>query len=306
MQKSMTQAFPSEVARSRTPLNRRPAFYIKKCYSILFIVLATSLLGGCVGWSNQTHTQATSVVDFLYPRDTQHTDAPAVPVLSLPLRVGIAFVPPARGAGGNRVAPLTESAKTALLERVAAEFRALPYVKTIEIIPTTYLRPGGGFENLDQVKRMFGVDVIALVAYDQTQFTNEGFWSLAYWTIVGAYVVQGEKNDTQTLMEAVVYDIKSQKLLFRAPGASQVKASATLVNVTEQLQADSRKGFDAATAQLIANLKTELDNFKARVKDSPTDYQIERQPGYTGAGALDGEFALALAGLALARLVKRI
>ena len=59
---------------------------------------------------------------------------------------------------------------------MAAKFHGLPYVKSIDLIPTTYLRPNGGFENLDQVKSMFGVDVIALVAYDQIQFTHEGYY----------------------------------------------------------------------------------------------------------------------------------
>jgi len=172
-------------------------------------------------------------------------------------------------------------------------------VKDIEVIPTSYLRPEGGFGNLDQVKAMFDVDVIALVAYDQVQFTNQGVLSLAYWTIVGMYVVQGEKNDTQTLMEAAVYDIASRKLLFRAPGSSQVKASATIVNLSEQLQADSGRGFEEANAQMIGNLKTELDNFKVRIKESPDQFKIENRPGYAGAGALDGGFALALAGIAL-------
>ena len=274
--------------------------------STLLIACSALWLGACAIWSNQSRTHATSVMQFLYPTQAQHVDSPAVPVLSLPLRVGIAFVPPARANGyNNSPAEFSENAKTALLQRVAAEFKALPYVGSIQIIPSTYLRPDGSFANLDQVKNMFGVDVIALVAYDQTQFTNEGVLSFAYWTIVGAYVVQGEKNDTETLMEAVVYDIRSRKLLFRAPGASEVKAHSTPVNLSEQLHVDSLQGFNDATTELIANLKTELENFKTRVKDSPKDFQIEHQPGYTGAGALDGRFALAIAGLALTRLRRR-
>ena len=246
-------------------------------------------------------------MQFLYPNQNQHIDNPTVPVLSLPLRVGIAFVPPARGSGGyySPTGPITENTKVDLLKRVAGEFKALPYVGSIQVIPSGYLRPNGSFTNLDQLKDMFGVDIIVLVAYDQTQFTNEGMLSFAYWTIVGAYVVQGEKNDTETLMEAVVYDIGSRKLLFRAPGTSQIKASSTPVNLSEQLEADRQKGFDEATTQLIANLKTELDNFKTQIKDSPQDYHIERKPGYTGAGAIDAEFAVAIAGLALTRFRRR-
>ena len=262
-------------------------------------------LAGCTMWRPNRQMQGTSVMQFLYPNDSQHVDSPGIPVLSLPLRVGIAFVPPAGKSNFYAPAVLTESGKAELLKRVAAEFRGLAYVKSIELIPTTYLRPEGGFDNLNQLQSMFGVDVIALVAYDQTQFTNEGLLSLAYWTIVGAYVVQGEKNDTQTLIEAVVYDIASHKLLFRAPGTSRVKASATPINLSEQLRTDSRTGFDQATTEMIANLKTELENFKTRVKESPTEFKIEHKPGYTGGGMLDGGFAIGLAGLAFLALWRR-
>ncbi len=48
---------------------------------------------------------------------------------------------------------------------------------------------------------MYDIDVIALVSYDQVQFTDGSFLSLTYWTIVGAYVVAGEKNDTSTMLD---------------------------------------------------------------------------------------------------------
>jgi len=63
-----------------------------------------------------------------------------------------------------------------------------------------------------------------LISYDQTQFTDQGVLTLAYWTIVGAYVVQGEKNDTQTMVDAVVYDIPSRKMLFGLQGRASSKA----------------------------------------------------------------------------------
>jgi rhombotail lipoprotein len=50
--------------------------------------------------------------------------------------------------------------------RVAAEFKGLDYIQSIEIVPSTYLRTSGGFDNLNQVRSLLGVDVIGLVAYD--------------------------------------------------------------------------------------------------------------------------------------------
>jgi rhombotail lipoprotein len=276
------------------PMNKRTLL----CLSAVLVALA---LAGCNGYIQKRDTHATSVIEFLYPNDSQHVESPGIPTLSLPLRVGVAFVPSASRFGGD----LSEASKVDLLNRVAAEFRGLPYVKSIEVIPSGYLRPAGGFDNLNELKQMFGVDVIALVSYDQIQFTHQGVLSLAYWTIVGAWIVQGEKNDTQTLMDAVVFDIASHRMLFRAPGTSQVKARSTPINLSEELMADSRKGFDDATTQMIANLKAELENFKVRVKESPDQFRIEHQPGYTGGGSLGAVGALGLAGLAAAALSRR-
>lgn len=99
----------------------------------------------------------------------------------------------------------------------------------------------------------------SLSSPDQVQFTDTGLLSLTYWTLVGAYVVKGEKNDTQTMLDAAVYDIRSRKLLFRAPGISRVKNSATPVNLTEKLRLDRDEGFRLAAAELVTNLHRELE-----------------------------------------------
>ena len=92
------------------------------------------------------------------------------------------------------------------------------------------------------------MDVIALASLDQTQFTDEGMFSLTYLTVVGAFVVPGDKNATHTMVDMAVYDIASRKLLFRAPGISYIKGLATPVNLREQLRNDSSAGFAAAIA----------------------------------------------------------
>ncbi len=127
---------------------------------------------------------------YLYPEDAKLVEQVRVPELALPLRVGVAFVPPATirtgGYGHANANTPTEQERAALMEKVAKRFRELPYIGKVEHFPSAYLRPGGGFANLDQVRVMFGVDVIALVAYDRVQFTDQNLLSLAYWTIVGA------------------------------------------------------------------------------------------------------------------------
>ena len=250
-------------------------------------------LGGCA--INRERHSSASVVDFLYPDVKDPVVTPAVPQLNLPLRVGIAFVPSTGYVGAG----LTEPRKMQLLQQVADHFKQYPFVKDIDLIPSAYLRPKGSFANLEQIRTMYGVDVIALVSYDQIQFTDEGLLSLTYWTIVGAYVVPAEKNDTQTMLDTVVLDMKSRKMLFRAPGTDHVKGSATLVNVSEQLRHDSETSFDQAAKQMIVNLDQQLGLFKDKVKEHPDQYEIVRSAEYTsrtGGGSVDGEWlALILA-----------
>jgi rhombotail lipoprotein len=273
--------------------------------ALLLIGLAALLTGGCFSMGGPRKAErSSSVVAYLYPDQANPLPPTSIPVLRLPLRVGIAFVPTGAGKQGYRVdSGVSERQKSLLLERVAAEFKGRDYIQSIEIVPSTYLRAGGGFDNLNQVRSLLGVDVIALVAYDQVQFTNESIYSLAYWTIVGAYIFQGNRNDTQTLMEAAVYDISSRHLLFRAPGASQIRASSTIVYLDANLRADSAAGFDAATTELIANLKLQLEAFRERAKNSPGEVKFEHKPGYKGGGSFGAFSAGALGLLLLARFL---
>ncbi len=250
-----------------------------------------ALASGCAGTRGQHST--TSVVDYLYPNAKKEPIAePGIPHLSLPMRVGIAFVPE-RGSS-----TLTESKKTELLEKVAANFKTLDFIKSIEIIPSAYLTPQGGFDNLEQIRTMHGIESIALVSYDQKQFTDEGVASIVYWTIIGAYVVPGEKNSTYTMVDTVIMHIPSRKLLFRAPGTSQIKGYSTPVNLTEELRVDSEKGFNEAVDKMIPNLNQQLVAFREKVKASPEEYKVVRSDGSSkGGGALDAWAALLIGSL---------
>lgn len=254
--------------------------------TILSAVLAAS---GCATGRNAHN--AASVVDFLYPDTKDPVVTPGIPVLSLPIRVGIAFVPGGGSYSNYNIFALTENRKMDLMQQVADHFKKYPFVKDIEIIPSAYLKTKGGFANLEQIRTMYGVDVIALISYDQAQFTDQGLLSLSYWTIVGAYVVPGEKNDTHTMLDTVVLDIESRKMLFRAPGLHHVKGNATPINQSEQLRLDSDTGFTEASKAMIANLDLQLAHFKDKIKERPDEYKVVRTPEYesrTGGGSLDG------------------
>tara|TARA_B100001059_G_scaffold87873_1_gene86153 strand:+ start:101679 stop:102368 length:690 start_codon:yes stop_codon:yes gene_type:complete len=222
--------------------------------------------------------------------------------------MGIAFVPANHNSRNSNAMPwvevqantLTENHKMAILQNIATHFSQQSFVEHIEIIPSAYLSSGGSFANLDQLRAMFGIDVIALVSYDQVQFTDDSKLSLSYLTLVGAYLVNGQKNDSNTLMDTAVYAIESRKLLFRAPGTSQIKGSSTMVNLQEKLRHDSKQGFMQASDEMIVNLESELNGFKERLKQRPDDIQIVRSSGHSG-GAFHWLLPLCLIGLAIAR-----
>jgi rhombotail lipoprotein len=264
-----------------------------KQWSILLFAagLAATLLLGCAAGTSK-HYHSTSIVEYLYPGGAQQVQQPEVPVLSLPLTAGVAFVPD--GSGGARYI-FTERDKMALMKEVSNHFKQYDFVRSIELIPSAYLSQEGGFTNLSQVQTMYGVDVIALLSYDQTQFTDEGMLSISYWTIVGAYIVPGELNDTHTMVDAAIYDIASRKMLFRAPGISHIKGRSTPVNLSEQLRLDSQKGFEEASRELTINLQEQLALFEEKVKELPEDYTVVHKPGYTGSGSIGQGFLLLLA-----------
>ena len=65
---------------------------------------------------------------------------------------------------------------------------------------------------------------MVLVSYDQTQFTEATRASWTYLTVIGPLLIEGEKNDTRTVMDAVVYDIPRTPCSFapraRAPSTA--------------------------------------------------------------------------------------
>jgi len=248
---------------------------------ILTTLFLFYLLLACATTTQRSNSS--SVVQFLYPNQSDPIESPQIPQLSLPLRLGVAFVPNDSGDSSG----FTEKEKFALMKEVSENFKKYPFVKSIELIPSNYLRSQGSFTNLEQLRQIFNIDVIALLSYDQTQFTDRGLASITYWTLIGAYVVSGEKNDTHTLMDAAIYHVLSHKMLFRAPGVSHIKSRATPVNLSEQRRTDRLSGFKEASVDLVVNLKEQLKLFQERLKESPDEFKVIQKPGYTGGGDID-------------------
>lgn len=260
------------------------------------LALSAPLLSSCTtlqSWmfpeNGRSRRHSTSLVEYLYPNETDRIETPSIPQLVLPLRVGVAFVPGATYS----TASLSEAQRIELMEKITKAFHHYSFVKSIAIIPSDYLAPRGSFTNLDQIRTMYGIDLVSLISFNQIQHTNEGLLAFSYWTIIGAYVFKGEKNDTSTMMDTAVFHIPSRKMLFRAPGTSRVRRRATPVNLSEELLEDSRLGFDEAAEKMVQNLQNQLALFKEKVKESPEEFVVVRSSGYTGAGNL-GLFYLAI------------
>jgi len=270
--------------------------------------LAAFTILGCT--HPRTTTHRTGVMDYLYPKlEAAPLPMPGGARLQLPLRLGIAFVPSPR----NSWQPgLPASSERPLLEIVRGAFKDKSWVGEIKLIPSTYLTPGGGFDNLQQAARMYGVDVMALVSVDQIQYTDPKWYSFAYLTIVGMYTLPGEKNDTRTLIDVAVFDVPTRTFLLRAPGQSNVKGSSTPIHAQEQLRIDSGKGLDLAMRELTVNLAKEVEAFKAEIASGARkDVDVVDRQGQslraTGGRSFGGAFGIAeaAAGLALAALALR-
>ena len=247
-----------------------------KCILSLLVLIIVAITGGCTTPSGARETkQSANIVDYLYPSAAEAPKLePGIALLKPPVRVGLAFAP-----ADVKARSLPEAEKMKLLERTKAAFARQPYVGVIEIIPTQYLRAGGGFENLQQASRLLNVDIMALVSYDQVHFTDTNSLALLYWTIVGAYVVNGNAFDIKTMLDISVFDVASRKLLFRAPGTSQINGGSNWASYSERARAAQIEGYQKAVDRLIPQLNTEIESFRERLK-AATDIKLEPKTGY--------------------------
>lgn len=236
---------------------------------------------------------SSSLVDYLYPAGEVPPDIQeSIPRLELPLRVGIAFVP---AQSGRSVIP--EATKVELLENVKAEFADREYIEHIEVIPETYLRSSRGINGMQQVARIYGVDVMALVSYDQVSVSEDNAAAFLYWTIVGSYLIKATSNEVQTFVDTAVFDVNTARLLFRAPGIDRSSDRSTLAESGETVRKTREASFTVAMGSMTQSLAIELDRFRERVKQDTTVADVQWKPGYGGGGsvALWSVFALLIA-----------
>ena len=270
-----------------------------------------AVLSGCAilseglcapGCRSQTRNSS-SLVNFLYPDGQSPPASNTIPELHVPLRVGLAFLPSQSSSGS---VTLDAPQKQVLLERIRQRFSSRQFVSEIVIIPDYYLANTRGFAGLDGVQRLYNVDVMALVSYDQVMHTDDNKWSLGYLTIVGAYILPGNTQDSATLVDLAVVDPATRSLVLRAGGTYSWHATSTLVDADRKSRDASATGFEQATNQMINNFDAALTAFETDVHEGKANVHIVsrngRVGGVGGGGAFDWWALSGLLALAMVRI----
>jgi rhombotail lipoprotein len=265
--------------------------------SVAALALCGCALLGMPNESRQSHNSS-SLVEFLYPGGRIPPAENQIPELRVPLRVGLAFLPTSSGAGPTAVQ------RDELLELIRQRFADRKFVTEIVTIPDYYLRDNRGFAGLQGVQRLYSIDVMALVSYDQVEHLDENEWSLGYLTIVGAYVLKGNHHDVATLVDLAVVDPVTQSLILRAGGTDSRSRNATLVNQERAARESNAASFATATTQMIDNFDVALTKFEADVRAGKANVRVAKREGGRGGGG--GSFGpLALGGLLILLAARR-
>lgn len=246
-------------------------------------------LAGCTFYNETMRTgHSSSLVEFLYPEGTP-PPSDTIPELRVPLRVGLAILPP---APGSSVTALDAQQRLDLLERIRQKFSSRAFVSEIVVVPDYYLGNGKGFSGLGGVQRLYNLDLVALVSYDQVTRQSDNELSLGYLTIIGAYILPGTSRDTTTLVDLAVVDPATRSLVLRAGGVSSGHGLSTGIAAGRDARSASVAGFDVATTQLLGNFDAALTAFEADVRAGKANVRVVKRSNAGGSGGGAGSTGL--------------
>jgi len=213
----------------------------------------------------------------------------------------VAFLPGPPGRPGA----LDEASKVAILEAIRARFQTRGFVREIITIPDYYLASQRGFEGLAALQRLYNLDLVALVSYDQVARQDANELSLAYLTIVGSWLVPGTSQDVNTMVDLAVVHPATRSLVLRAAGMDSRTGVSTDIGASGRLRERSVASFQASAARMIDNFDAELLQFEQRVKQGTARVQVV-SPGAGGGGAVGSLPVAALLCLVLGSAAVRI
>ena len=229
---------------------------MKKSLYIIFIII---LLTGCATKKKvyKYYENRSSLVNYLYPQKEHKSMEFWTTKLKIPIKIGIGFIP-SKKFYYQRI--IDEKSRVGLLKKIQRNLKKHKFIKESKIIPSAFFEKGGGFEDLEKIKKLYDVDLIALVSYDVIQFRVDSFHSLRYWTIIGTDIIKAKGNLIHSMINFTLIESKNKKLLFKALGINR------LIN-SENLVADRKKSFQKASKNLIKNINRQLPIFKWRMKE---------------------------------------
>ena len=250
-----------------------------------------------LGSEKVRHSKTTSLVNFLYPNGQIPKDLKS-PTLHLPLRVGLAYIPSA-----NHGSHIDNTLRIELLNHIKAQFQGLKYVNSIEVIPSLYLTGHSGKNQLEQIRQLYQLDVIALISYDQVVNRKENLLAITYLTIVGNYIFPGSHFNENTLIDMALIDLDSKRLLFRAAGINYSKGVAAEAYTKHRYDKHQNNDFAQAMSMMQNNLSVELMAFEQRLraKDPNDDIKVVARKGYD----MSMDYPLMLLLLIAAYFIKR-
>lgn len=243
-------------------------------YTTIILMAYLLLCSGCASYNNSLRTvqRQSNLASFLFSGNTPQAPAQKAP-LHLPAKVGVAFVP-----GDPASSNIPETTKKEVIEAVRSQLaKHTKYVAGAQAIPSIYLTPRGGVQNLEQVAQQFGVDVIVILGANQFQkHERNSLAALLDVTIIGQYLIPGNTVDTATVLEAAVYHVPSRAMIFRTDGANQKKSHATQYGSSQTAQNDAASSILDASKKLVVSIGEALVGFEKF--DAATTQEIQPLP----------------------------
>lgn len=250
---------------------------MKKIIVTAVAILALGL-SGCVGLysAGTRHYRSSTLVEYLYGREPPPAEV-ETPELQLPLTVGLAFLPQ---AGGQ--VTIGETEKSVILDRIRDRFGSRPFVRDIVEVPGYYLSQNPGMNGLAALQRLYNMDLLALVSYDQVSHQDDNPLSLTYLSIVGGVIFPGTNQDVTTVLDMAVIHPSSRSLVLRAAGMDNREGKTTALHAEPRLRERRAAGFHAASDQMIERFEAELTRFEQQVRSGTARVKVRG-----GGGSLD-------------------